>query len=63
MSDTELEDKAKNGDVEKTAPEGRLPTVTTKDHVSQDPYARAKMFMWMVINTVATVLIVRRDDC
>lgn len=30
----------------------------TKDHAAPDPLARAKMLMWMAINTVATVFIV-----
>lgn len=59
MSETEMEEKARNGDVEKaTSVEGRMPTVTTKDHIAQDPLARAKMFAWMFINTLATVFIV-----
>ena len=37
-----------------------MPTVTTKDHTAQDPLARAKMFAWMFINTLATVFIVSR---
>lgn len=58
MAEGELEDKSRNGDLEKVGVEGRLPTITTKDHVAQDPNGRAKMFMWMVINTLATVAIV-----
>lgn len=59
MSETEMEEKGRNGDVEKgSGPEGRMPTITTKDHTAQDPLARAKMFAWMFINTLATVFIV-----
>ena len=59
MAESEADEKTRmNGDVEKSGVEGRLPTITTKDHVAQDPYARAKMFMWMVINTLTTVFIV-----
>lgn len=58
-SDSEMHEKGRNGDVEKLlAPEGRMPTITTKDHTQQDPLARAKLFMWMFLNTVATVFIV-----
>lgn len=59
MSETEMEEKGRNGDVESaTGPEGRMPTITTKGHTAQDPLARAKMFAWMFINTLATVFIV-----
>ena len=61
MSESEMEEKGRNGDVEKgTSVQGRMPTITTKDHTAQDPLARAKMFAWMFINTLATVFIVSR---
>ena len=60
MSDTEMEEKRRSGDIEKEAAEGLLPKTVTKDHVTPDPLARAKMIFWMAVNTVATVLIVGR---
>ena len=61
MADTESQEKPKNGDMEKGAEtDGQLPTITTKDHITQDPYARAKTFVWMVVNTLTTVFIVSR---
>lgn len=63
MSDTELEDRSKSKDLEKDAADGitpQTPIVVTKDHAAPDPLARAKMLMWMGINTLATVFIVRR---
>lgn len=65
MSDTELEDRSKSKDLEKDAAHGitaQTPTVITKDHAAPDPLARAKMLMWMAINTLATVFIVRRPS-
>ena len=58
MSETEMEEKGRNGDAEKGTLEPQTTTITTKDHKTQDPLARAKMFMWMFINTLATVFIV-----
>ena len=58
MSDNEEIEKRKSGDLEKEDVEGQLPTVTTKDHVTEDPLARIKLFWWMFVNTVATVMIV-----
>ena len=62
MSDTELEDRnGKVKDLEKEGADSPLPQtphVVTKDHVAPDPLARAKMLMWMGINTLATVFIV-----
>lgn len=55
MSDNE---ERKSGDLEKEGVEGQLPTIVTKDHVIEDPLARIKLFWWMFVNTVATVLIV-----
>lgn len=59
MSDTELDERKRNADVEK---EGLIEPVVaqdvTKDKPIQDPYARVKMLMWMAINTLATVFIV-----
>lgn len=60
MSETEMEEKGRNGDAEKGPVEAIAATVITKDHKTQDPTARAKMFMWMFINTLATVFIVSR---
>ncbi len=60
MSDTEMEEKSRSTDLEKEAAEGLLPKTVTKDHVKEDPLARAKLMFWMVINTVATVMIVSR---
>ena len=61
MSESENDEQGRNGDVEKTPlTDGRMPTITTKDHTAQDPLARAKMFAWMFINTLATVFIVSR---
>lgn len=60
MSDEEIE-KRKSGDLEKDAVdgvEGQLPTIVTKDHVTEDPLARIKLLWWMFVNTVATVMIV-----
>ena len=59
MSDTEMDEKRRSGDLEKdAATDGLLPTVEIKDHVSEDPLKRAKLIFWMAVNTVATVLIV-----
>ena len=61
MPDTELEDRSKALDLEKDGSDGSLlqkPHVITKDHIAPDPLARAKLLMWMVINTLATVFIV-----
>lgn len=58
MSDSDAEEKGRIADLEKEGVEGRMPTLVTKDHVAQDPLARAKMLMWMAINTLATVFIV-----
>ena len=66
MSDTELEDKSRGKDLEKEGADGLLPqtpNIVTKDHVAPDPFARAKMLMWMGINTLATVFIVSRPGC
>ena len=60
MSDTEMEEKRRSVDLEKEAAEGLLPKTVTKDHVTADPLARAKLMFWMVVNTVATVMIVSR---
>lgn len=60
MSDTEMEEKRRSTDLEKEAAEGLLPKTVTKDHVTADPLARAKLMFWMVVNTVATVMIVSR---
>ena len=57
MSDADADEK-RSTDIEKEGVEGKLPTVVTKDHVTTDPLARAKLLMWMAVNTVATVLIV-----
>lgn len=60
MSDTEMDEKRRSGDLEKdAATEGLLPLeVEIKDHVTEDPLKRAKLIIWMAINTVATVMIV-----
>jgi len=59
MSDTELDEKRRSGDLEKeAATDGLLPKVEIKDHVTEDPLKRAKLTFWMAVNTVATVLIV-----
>lgn len=58
MSDNEDIEKRKSGDLEKEDVEGQLPTIVTKDHVTEDPLARLKLFWWMFVNTVATVMIV-----
>ena len=58
MSDTEMEEKRRSIDLEKEAAEGLLPKTVTKDHVTEDPLARAKLMFWMAVNTVATVMIV-----
>ena len=62
MSDTELDERnGKSRDLEKEGVDGPLaqtPNIITKDHVAPDPLARAKMLMWMGINTLATVFIV-----
>ena len=61
MSDTEMEEKRRSStDLEKEAAEGLLPKTVTKDHVTADPLARAKLMFWMVVNTIATVMIVSR---
>ena len=60
MSDTEMEEKRRSTDLEKEAAEGLLPKTITKDKVTEDPLARAKLMFWMVVNTVATVMIVSR---
>lgn len=60
MSDTEVEEKRRSTDLEKEAAEGLLPKTVTKDKVTEDPLARAKLMFWMVLNTVATVMIVSR---
>ena len=55
-----MEEKRRSTDPEKEAAEGLLPKTVTKDHVKEDPLARAKLMFWMVVNTVATVMIVSR---
>ena len=60
MSDTEMEEKRRSTDLEKEAAEGLLPKTVTKDHVTEDPLARPKLIFWMVVNTIATVMIVSR---
>lgn len=61
LSDTEMDEKTRNADVEKQTMNGvpSSPVVVTKDHVAPDPMARPKMFAWMFVNTLATVFIVR----
>ena len=58
MSDSENDEKRRSGDLEKEGLVEQLPKVVTKDHATKDPYARAKILMWMAINTLATVTIV-----
>ena len=58
MSDSEADEKRRSGDVEKEGLIEQLPKVVTKEHATKDPYARAKILMWMFVNTVATVTIV-----
>ena len=61
MSDTELEERSRGKDLEMEGAESKMPlapVIVTKDHVAPDPLARAKMLMWMAINTLATVFIV-----
>ncbi|KAL9101170.1 MAG: hypothetical protein Q9163_003548 [Psora crenata] len=61
MSETELEDRSRGKDLEKEGADATMLqtlNVVTKDHVAPDPLARAKMLMWMAINTLATVFIV-----
>lgn len=59
MSDSDNEEKRRGGDLEKDGIDSVLPKVITKDHVTKDPLARVKLLMWMVTNTLSTVLIVR----
>ena len=58
MSDSEVDEKRRSGDPEKEGLVEQLPQVVTKEHASRDPYARAKILMWMFVNTLATVTIV-----
>lgn len=58
MSDSETDEKRRSGDLEKEGLVEQLPKVVTKDHASKDPYARAKILMWMLVNTLSTVTIV-----
>ena len=58
MSDSETDEKRRSGDLEKDSLAEQLPKVVTKEHATKDPYARAKILMWMLINTLATVTIV-----
>ena len=58
MSDSETDEKRRSGDLEKDSLAEHLPKVVTKEHATKDPYARAKILMWMLINTLATVTIV-----
>lgn len=58
MSDSETDEKRRSGDLEKEGLVEQLPKVVTKEHATKDPYARAKILMWMFINTLATVTIV-----
>ena len=58
MSDSENDEKRRSGDLEKEGLVEQLPKVVTKEHATKDPYARAKILMWMAINTLATVTIV-----
>ena len=58
MSDSEVDDKTRTGDLEKDGLIEQLPKVVTKEHATKDPYARAKILMWMFVNTIATVTIV-----
>ena len=58
MSDSETDEKRRSGDLEKDSLAEQLPKVVTKEHATKDPYARAKILMWMLVNTLATVTIV-----
>ena len=58
MSDSESDEKRRSGDLEKEGLIEQLPKVVTKEHAVKDPYARAKILMWMFVNTLATVTIV-----
>ena len=58
MSDSEPDEKRRSGDLEKDSLAEQLPKVVTKEHATKDPYARAKILMWMLVNTLATVTIV-----
>lgn len=58
MSDSDTDEKRRSGDIEKEGLVEQLPKVVTKDHATKDPYARAKILMWMFVNTLATVTIV-----
>lgn len=58
MSDSESDEKRRSGDLEKEGLVEQLPKVVTKEHATKDPYARAKILMWMFVNTLATVTIV-----
>lgn len=62
MSDSETDEKRRSGDLEKEGLVEQLPKVVTKEHATKDQYARAKILMWMFVNTVATVTIVRYHD-
>ena len=62
MSDSEADEKNRSGDIEKDGLVEQLPKVVTKEHATKDPYARAKILMWMFINTLATVTIVSRPS-
>ena len=59
MSDSENDEKRRSGDLEKESLVEQSPNVVTKEHATKDPYARAKILMWMFVNTLATVTIVR----
>ena len=58
MSDSETDEKRRSGDLERDSLAEHLPKVVTKEHATKDPYSRAKILMWMLINTLATVTIV-----
>lgn len=58
MSDSETDEKRRSGDLEKDSLAEQLPKVVTKEHATKDPYSRAKILMWMLVNTLATVTIV-----
>lgn len=58
MSDSEPDEKRRSGDLEKEGLIEQSPKVVTKEHATKDPYARAKILMWMFVNTLATVTIV-----
>ena len=58
MSDSDNDEKTRSADLEKEGLVEQLPKVVTKEHATKDPYARAKILMWMAINTLATVTIV-----